>query len=235
MCFTFISVEVSFVSLGNTSNEPSTTNKYGNKMQQESSSNSSKCNMSSFTTRDSGFKSLENDNRNIPSNSQAWEKNTGDTVNKTNEKFSSCLALTEETLSAHNRINHKYLKQHQRKSKSMVHSKDNCFQSKDLTHGKHKKCSHNHLTISTPTQTDINFTSSQHIPFFVPQSSTPATSTDPKTMSTHLPQVPYSCLIPPSTYSSAAPTPLFIPGNILSILLLLSLLKVLFFLYMMYI
>lgn len=188
--------------------------------------------MSSFTTGDSGFKSLEKDNRNVPSNSltgsssQAWEKNTGDPVNKTNDKFSSCLALTEETLSAHNRINHKYLKQHQRKSKSMVHSntlvKDNCLPSKDLTHGKHKKCSHNqNLTVSTPTQTDINFTSSQHIPFFAPPSSAPATSTtDPKTMSSHLPQVPYSCLMPPSTYSSAAPTPLFIPGNILFIIVI---------------
>lgn len=178
--------------------------------------------MSTFTTGDSGYgKSVgkdghkNGDNSLIGSSTQTWKKNVSDCVNKHTENFSSCLALTEESLSAHNRINYKHLKQHNRKNKSSnglsttVLKENNWFQNKETGHNKHKKCFHNHnVTISTPTQTDINFTSS-HLPKGYPQPPPPVTSSDPKTTSTHIPQVSYSCLLPPNT---AAPAPFFIPG-----------------------
>lgn len=178
--------------------------------------------MSSFTTGDSGYgKSLEKDSPNnnpsismAGSCSQTW-KNSNDRMNSNAEKFSSCLALTEETLSAHNRISHKHLKQHQRKNKSsMGHSnvglKDSTwFQIKDLGHNKHKKHNRN-LTVSTPTQTDFNTVDVAHLSLRCQPSTVPATTTD--SHSTHMPQVAHPCLIPPSSYSGSAAAPFFIPG-----------------------
>ncbi|GIY15608.1 period circadian protein, partial [Caerostris extrusa] len=114
---------------------------------QKSGSNSSKCNMSSFTTGDSGYgKSLEKDNNDpsmsqTSSSNQIWTNNSSNNASTNVGKFSSCLALTEESLCVHNRLNHKHFKQ-QRKNKPGVVNvplKDNWFQQKDTGPSKHKK------------------------------------------------------------------------------------------------
>lgn len=178
--------------------------------------------MSSFTTGDSGYgKSLEKENHNYPSNSvtgscsQTWKNNSDDCVNKSRENFSACLALTEESLSAHNRINHKHLKQHQRKAKTAIlHSstlvkENNWFPTKEIGHNKHKKCSHSYnMTVSTPTQTDLNFTNSHNLHLRYPSVQV-ASAASPS----HMPQPQMSCFMPPNNFSSATPAPFFIPGN----------------------
>ncbi|GFY70371.1 period circadian protein [Trichonephila inaurata madagascariensis] len=130
-----------------------------NENNQKSGSNSSKCNMSSFTAGDSGYgKSLgkETNDPNVSqasSSNQVWPTNSPNNSGNTNEeKFSSCLALTEEYLCVHNRMNHKHFKQ-QRKTKSGMNTtsfKDNnWFQQKDLSLTKHKKNARTQ-TLNTP-------------------------------------------------------------------------------------
>lgn len=79
---------------------------------------------------------------------QMWIQN--DPQQNNAETFSSCLALTEKSLSAHNRINHKHFKQ-QRKGAT----RENWFQQKEVS--KHNKKSQGQampLRVSTLTQTD---------------------------------------------------------------------------------
>ncbi|XP_035228395.1 uncharacterized protein LOC118200542 isoform X3 [Stegodyphus dumicola] len=193
--------------------------------------------MSSFTTGDSGYgKSLEKDGINDPCTSQAsfcnqtWKKNSSDSIGNNMENFSTCLALTEETLSVHNRMQHKHLKQHQRKNKvtlgvSTVYLSNhhqqknplkdsNWFQQKESGHVKHKKSSHSHnLTASTPTQTDLVKVTPASQSVFRCQASVPSSVSDSHANSMCTPNISHPCIFPPNncTGSPATPTPFFIP------------------------
>lgn len=133
-----------------------------NENNQKSGSNSSKYNMSSFTAGDSGYgKSLGKDTNDpnisqASSSNQIWPNSSpNNSGNNNGEKFSSCLALTEEYLCVHNRMNHKHFKQ-QRKGKSgltTIPFKDKWFQQKDLLPPKHKKNARTQTPLNTPTLT----------------------------------------------------------------------------------
>ncbi|XP_054716794.1 period circadian protein-like [Uloborus diversus] len=188
---------------GNASKEPSNSSK-SEKKNQESASNSSKCNISSAC--DSGYgKSLEkkdrdnHNNSNEGSSNEGWKTSANETANKT-DKFSSCAALTEESLVTHNRISNKHLKHHQRKNKNSlgIPTKDNWFYQKDPHHHKHKKGPHN--VVSTPTQTDATNVIS------APGSVTPISE---HTSSTQL--TSQSCMANNYVGSTHTPTPFFIP------------------------
>ncbi|GBM95439.1 Period circadian protein [Araneus ventricosus] len=208
---------------GNDSNSKGVQSLQNENDNQKSGSNSSKCNMSSFTTGDSGYGKSMGKDTNDPSvsqtgsSNQVWTNNSpNNCANNNVEKFSSCLALTEESLCVHNRMNHKHFKQ--RKSKPViglatVPLKDNWFQQKDPTLPKHKKNVHTQtLTISTPTQKEdaIKATATEQPALdFQPNSEQKGTA----------PSLPESSV--PSAYASnpymfsnnwsPTPTPFFIP------------------------
>ncbi|GFU20583.1 period circadian protein [Nephila pilipes] len=131
---------------------------------QNSGSNSSKCNMSSFTAGDSGYgKSLEKETNDpnvsqAGSSNQVWSNSSPNNCGNTSgEKFSSCLALTEEYLCVHNRMNHKHFKQQRKNKPGLITTpfKDNWFQQKDSTLPKHKKNAQTQtLNTSTSAQKD---------------------------------------------------------------------------------
>ncbi|XP_054717630.1 period circadian protein-like isoform X2 [Uloborus diversus] len=188
---------------GNASKEPSNSSK-SEKKNQESVSNSSKCNISSAC--DSGYgKSLEkkdrdnHNNSNEGSSNEGWKTSANETANRM-DKLSSCAALTEESLVTHNRISNKHLKHHQRKNKNSlgIPTKDNWFYQKGPHHHKHKKGPHN--VVSTPTQTDATNA------ILAPGSVTPISE---HTSSTQL--TSQSCMANNYVGSTHTPTPFFIP------------------------
>nr|XP_042895414.1 period circadian protein isoform X3 [Parasteatoda tepidariorum]XP_042895415.1 period circadian protein isoform X3 [Parasteatoda tepidariorum] len=203
---------------GNASKENQSASPNYDRKIQESGSNSSKGNMSSSITGDSGYgKSWAKEGTNDLDSSQAGPskskssrmKNSCDS-NEDNITFASCFALTEETLSAHNKISQKQIKQQRKNTshKTAIPIKENRVQQNDVGHSKNKKNNRNHnLTSQTNTPT----TATVHTGYRCAAPNPDRSNQD--NFSTSITNANNSCLLSHNTCpgSGPIPTPFFVP------------------------